>query len=93
MALLGVVVIVPEPFPIAETETVGVPKVAVTASGPFMVTAQVPVPEQPAPLHPVNTLPAGAVATSVTTSPAAKFAEHVLGQVMPSCSLLTAGIG
>jgi hypothetical protein len=34
-----------------------------------MVTVQVPVPEQPAPVHPVNCDPADAVAVNVTVVP------------------------
>lgn len=46
-------------------------KVAVTDSSAFMVTEQVPVPEQPPPLQPANVEPEAAVAVRVTTVPVA----------------------
>ena len=55
----------------------------------FSVTAQVPVPEQPPPLHPVNVAPAAGVAVSVTTVPEVKEVEQLAGQEMPVGALVT----
>ena len=56
--------------------------VALAVAGPVIVSVQVPVPEQ-LPPHPVNKKPLAAVAVSVTSAPWAKFAEHVVGQLIP----------
>lgn len=63
--------------------------VAVTAVAALTVTTHVPVPLQPAPLHPTNVEPSAGVAVSVTTCPLAKFAEHVVGQLIPAGALMT----
>jgi hypothetical protein len=47
------------------------------------------VPEQPPPDQPPNVEPVLGVAVSVTAVPLAKFAEHVVPQVMPVGELLT----
>ena len=57
-------------------------KVAVTARAAVSDTAQVPVPVH-APLQPANVEPLAAAAVSVTDVPLAKFAVHVLPQLMP----------
>lgn len=54
-----------------------------------IVTIQSLVPEQPAPLQPVNTEPLAAAPVSVTTVPSANEAEHVVPQSMPARVLLT----
>lgn len=60
----------PVPVPVTVIGNVGTPKLATTLSSPFIVTTQVPVPEQPAPLQPVKVkLPEG-VAVNVTAVPA-----------------------
>jgi hypothetical protein len=53
------------------------------------VTVQVPVPEHPPPLQPVNVEPAVGVAARVTTVPLANVAEHVVPQEMPTGELVT----
>jgi hypothetical protein len=88
----GLLVIVPVPLPSAETVTVGLPNVAVTAWGPFIVTTQLALPVQPAPLQEVKTVLAVGVVDRVTTSPAAKSAEQVPGQLIPAGVLETCGI-
>jgi len=62
--------------------------VALTVLAAFMVTLQLPVPEQ-APLHPLNRVLAPAVAVSVTVVPALKPNWHVVPQLMPKGLLLT----
>lgn len=54
----------------------------------LMVTTQVPVPEQPPPLHPAKVEPLAADAVSVTV-PASKLAEHVRPQLIPEGAELT----
>jgi hypothetical protein len=96
--------VVPQLMPVGELVTVPVPvpafvtvnancdvlNVAVTLCAALIVIAQVPVPLHAAlPLHPVNVLPLFGVAVSVTTVALAKFAEHVLGHVMPAGELVT----
>ena len=66
-------VTVPEPAPALLTlrlkpGSVLITKVAVTLCAWFMLTVQVPVPEQ-APLQPLKALPGSAVAVSVTLVP------------------------
>jgi len=63
--------------------------VAVTATAALTVTTHAPVPVQPAPLHPANVEPSAADAVNVTTCPLAKFAEHVVGQLIPVGLLMT----
>ena len=66
----GVLVTEPEPVPAFVTVSVCVAvKVAVTDWSALIVTMQVPVPEQPPPLQPVNAEPAAGVAVRVTTVP------------------------
>ena len=63
----GLLVTVPLPVPVTVTERSGKGvNVAVTDRLDVMVTTQVPVPEQPAPLHPVKVKLAPGVAVSVT---------------------------
>ena len=80
----GVLVTEPVPAPASVTDSAKVTtlKVAVTDCAEFMVTLQLPVPEQ-APLHPAKEDPAAGVAVRVTTVPLAKFALQVPGQLMP----------
>ena len=86
----GALLIEPEPEPACVTESAKVTtlKVAVTDCAEFMVTLQLPVPEQ-APLHPAKVAPAAGVAVNVTTVPPAKFALQVPGQLMPAGVLAT----
>jgi hypothetical protein len=74
-----------------ETETctaVEAENVAVTAWLDFIVTVQLPVPEQ-APDHPVNVEPVFGAAVSVTTVPAAKLRQPEPHEV-PAGEALTA---
>ena len=64
-------------------------KVAVTLWAEFMVTVQVPVPEQPPPDQPVKVEPELAVAVSVTDVPLEKEALQVEPQLMPEGVLVT----
>jgi hypothetical protein len=54
-----------------------------------MVTAHVPVPEQPSPLHPVKIESAAGKAVSVTEVPSVKDAMHVPPQLIPPGWLAT----
>ena len=65
--------------------------VAVTVTAALTVTKQVPVPEQPAPVHPANVEPSDGTAVNVTLVPLAKLAEHVAvgGQIIPAGALIT----
>ena len=54
-----------------------------------MVTVQVPVPEQPAPLQPTKVDPLFAAAVSVTTVSLAKPYEQIEPQLMPLGLLVT----
>jgi hypothetical protein len=63
--------------------------VAVTAVAAVTVTTQVPVPEHPPPVQPVNVEPSAGNAVSVTTWALAKFAVHVVGQLIPTGALVT----
>lgn len=66
-----------------------VPKLAVTAAAALSDdSVQVPVPEHPAPLHPVNP-PDVATAVSVIEEPAAKLAVQVVPQLIPEGELVT----
>src|ERR1700730_1911836 len=74
-------VIVPVPFPKPETEMVAVPNVAFTFCAALIVTAQVICVEgqtvvDPLTFHCVSVEPALAIATRLTTWPAAKFTVH-----------------
>ena len=64
-------------------------KVAVTVKFPVMITVQLPTPPQPAPLQPVKSEPAAALALRVTVLPPGKVAVQLPGQVMPAGSLVT----
>jgi hypothetical protein len=83
---------VPLPVPASVTlskKFVGVVlKVAVTACAAFIVTLQVPVPEQ-APLQPANIEPVPGAAVNVTMVPLAKLAEQAVGQLTPAGLLVT----
>jgi hypothetical protein len=88
--LPGVVVTVEElPCPIPIVTGLALLKVAVTAVAAVTVTMQVPAPVQPPPLQPANVELADAEAVNVTCVPLAKFAEHVVGQVIPAGALVT----
>jgi hypothetical protein len=81
------------PYAVPLSETVSVrfvvgTNVAVTDSAASISRVQVPAPAQ-APLQPENAEPDPAVAVSVTCVPVLKFAEHVLGQVIPLGTLAT----
>src|SRR6058998_3439071 len=58
-------------------------KVAVTEAAAFIVTEQVPVPEQ-APLQPANVDPPAGLAVSVTGVPELYEAEQVAPQLIPA---------
>ena len=62
---------------------------AVTERACDTVTWQLPVPEQPAPDHPLNEEPAAGAAVSVTRVPSAKLAEQAAPQEMPPGEELT----
>ena len=53
------------------------------------VTAQVPVPEQPPLLQPVNVDPAAGAAARVTVVPLVKLAAQVAPQLIPAGELVT----
>ena len=57
-------------------------KVAVTVTGPFIVTLQPALPEHPPPLHPAKTEPAPALADNATIVPCGKLALHVEPQLI-----------
>lgn len=78
----------PVPAVVTDNWEVGL-NVAVTVSAAFTVTVQGAVPEHPWPLQPANTEFAPAVAVSVTSVPLAKFAAHVVGQLIPAGLLVT----
>lgn len=78
----------PVPAVVTDNWEVGL-NVAVTVSAAFTVTVQDAVPEHPWPLQPANTEFAPAVAVSVTSVPLAKFAAHVVGQLIPVGTLVT----
>ena len=71
------------------TLTVGPANVAVTARAPIMVTAHVPVPEHPSPLHPVKRDPVAAVAVSVTLDDSGNCAVQVVVQFIPAGAEVT----
>jgi hypothetical protein len=82
----GLELTTPAPAPASVTVTatcLGV-NVAATDVGAFSVTAQLPVPAQPAPDHPANVELADGVAVKVITLPAAKLAAQVAPQPMPA---------
>jgi len=66
--------------------------VAVTVVAALSVTVQVPVPEQPPPLQPLNVDPAAGAAVKVTTVPLAYAAMQVAPQEMPAGLLVTVPI-
>ena len=63
-----------------------------TVVAALSVTVQVPVPEQPPPLQPVNVDPAAGVAVKVTAVPVANGAEHVAPHEIPEGLLVTVPI-
>lgn len=88
----GVEVMVPLPPPVRVTVNVTgvVMNVALTSFAASSVTTQVPVPEQPAPIHPVKREPVAATAVRVTDAPAANEAEQSpVVQSMPAGLELT----
>ena len=66
---LEVTVPLPEPDLLTDSVNVGTLKLAVTVVAALMVTAHVPVPEQPPPLQPANVDPPAAAAVKVTGVP------------------------
>ena len=82
----GLEVTEPVPDPLLLTSSVSVfkVKVAVTEWAASIVTMQVPVPEQPAPVQPVKSAPTSGVAVRVTTVPNAKSFVHVDPQSIPA---------
>jgi hypothetical protein len=88
--LPGVVVTVEEPCPIPiVTGLLPLLKVAATIVAAVIVTTHVPVPVQPPPLQPAKVELADAAAVNVTCVPLAKFAEQVVGQLIPDGALTT----
>jgi hypothetical protein len=78
---------VPLPLTLTVSVSSGL-NVAVALLAPFIVSAQVPVPEQ-APDQPAKTYPAEAEAVRSTTVPYENVAEQVPGQEMPEGELVT----
>ena len=62
---------------------------ALTVCATLIVTLQVPVPEQPAPLHPVNIEPAAGVAVSVTAAFCGMATVHAAAQLPSSLLMAT----
>ena len=87
----GALVTVPAPVPDLLTDNANDCRlnVAVTLCAAFIVTTQVPVPEQPPPLHPAKVEPADAAAVSVTTVAPGNDALHVAPQLIPAGALVT----
>ena len=86
----GLLVTVPEPPPARVTSTLRCRvKVALTDWSPFIVTVQVPIPEQPPPDQPANRLPSSATAVSVTWVPSSNLSEQVLPQLIAPGLLVT----
>ena len=87
----GTLVTVPDPAPARLTVSAKDcrPKFAVTDVATLIVTVQVPVPEQPPPLQPVNVEPAAGVAVNVTTAPLVNDAEQVVPQLIAAGVLVT----
>jgi phage tail protein X len=87
----GALVTVPDPAPARLTVSAKDwrAKFAVTDVAAFIVTVQVPVPEHPPPVQPVNAAPAEGVAVSVTAVPLLNDAEQVAPQLMPAGALVT----
>ena len=89
----GLLVTVPLPVVdvafVTPTDARVVLKFALTLFAASIVTTQVPVPEQPAPLQPVNCTFGFTVALKVTTVFCGICAEHVAPQAIPVTSLVT----
>jgi hypothetical protein len=84
----GLLVTMPLPSPLTVTDSGYMTlKLALTDLAAFIVTLQVPVPEQ-APPQPVK-LPVLALAVSVTTVPLLKLEEQVEPQLIPAGALVT----
>jgi hypothetical protein len=64
-------------------------KFALTVFAALMDTVQVPVPEQPPPLQPVNVAVADGTAVNVTSVPLLNDAVHVAPQLIPAGELMT----
>jgi len=87
----GELVTVPLPVPALLTVSAkdDCTNVAVTVVAAFRVTTQVPVPEQPPPLQPVNVEPVCGDAVRVTTVPCVNEIVHVVPQLIPAGELVT----
>jgi hypothetical protein len=87
----GALVTVPLPAPALVTVSAkdDCMNVAVTEVAALIATVQVPVPEHPLPLQPVNVESAGAAAVNVTEVPLVNDAEQVAPQEMPAGLLVT----
>jgi hypothetical protein len=91
----GELVTVPDPEPAVVTVSVCSTgdagwNVAVTDWSVFIVTVQVPAPEQPPPDQPANAEPESGAAVSVTCVPSLNTLEQVLPQSIPDGELVTA---
>ena len=87
----GALVTVPLPAPALVTVSAkdDCMNVAVTEVAALIATVQVPVPEHPLPLQPVNVESAAAAAVNVTEVPLVNDAEQVAPQEMPAGLLVT----
>src|SRR5882672_1770788 len=87
----GALVTVPLPAPALVTVSAkdDCMKVAVTEVAALIATVQVPVPEHPPPLQPVNVEPAAAADVNVTEVPLVNDAEQVAPQEIPAGLLVT----
>lgn len=87
----GLLLTVPVPVPASVTVSAKLelpPKLATTFVDCVIVNVQVPVPEQPSPVHPVNVDPAVGLAVNVICVPLAKLAEHVVEHMLIPAGLL-----
>ena len=89
----GLLTTVPLPFPASVTVSVKFDVVALNVAVTFwawvMVTVHVPAAFVQAPLQPANVEPVFAAAVNMTIVPLGKFAEQVVGHLMPDGLLVT----